>query len=217
MRTILLACLVLGASGCGDWPDPVIRSITPAQMSAITSTRIELDPTLPLPTRVNYETGTIEVDIDVSLRIGSLDVATEGLTPEGRLGATVPTLLQPGRHDVRLELEDGRVALLDDGFEVTAAVWPTGYSIDPIPEQQRLVPFEITIRALGPNGAAFRGNVQFEAPAGSTIGPRLSGAFGEGGVLRQTVVVSAPGNTAAIIVTDIAGNPSQSEPFSLIR
>jgi hypothetical protein len=214
MRRLLQTLSVLTLAACGDWPDPVIRSISPARMVATESTRIELEPSLALPTRVDYATGEIEVDTELALRIGSLEITPEGLAPDGRIAAVIPTLLQPGLHDVRLELEDGRVALLEDGFEVAEGAWPTGYTVDPIPDQRKLVPFEITIRAEGPNAAAFNGNVRFEAPAGSSIGPLLSDRF-EAGVLRQTVVVNAPGNTAAIIVTDISGNRDPSAPFSL--
>ena len=211
-KLVSIAALVLLLS-CQDWPEPVIRSVSPSQMRASEATALALDAELILPTTVDYSEGTLEVDTQVSVRIGTLEVPTLAVSPEG-VSTRVPSLLTPGSYDVKVTLGDGRTAMRPGGLTVVEGEWPEGYSIDPIGPQQHLVPFTLTVRATGANAAAFRGNVRLETGAGGSIGPRVSEPFVDG-VLTQQVVINSVQSDVVIRVTDIAGHVGTSNTFTL--
>ena len=214
MRKLLsIAALVVLAS-CQDWPEPVLRSVSPSEMRASEATALALDAELPLPAVVDYAKGTLEVDPRVTVSIGTLEVPTLAISPEGVISTRVPSLLAPGRYDVKVTLGDGRSAVRPGGLTVVEGEWPEGYSIDPIGPQQRLVPFTLTVRATGANAAAFRGNVRLDTGAGGSIGPRVSEPFVDG-VLTQQVVVDSVQSNVLIRVTDIAGHVGTSNTFTL--
>ncbi|PTL82010.1 hypothetical protein [Vitiosangium sp. GDMCC 1.1324] len=212
-KLVSIAALVLLAA-CQDWPEPVIRSVSPSEMRASEATVLDLDAELPLPTVVDYSKGTLEVDTRVSVSIGTLEVPTLAVSPEGVISTRVPSILTPGRYDVKVTLGDGRTAVRPGGLTVVEGEWPEGYSIDPIGPQRRLEPFTVTVRATGANAAAFRGNVRLETGAGGTIGPRVSEPFVDG-VLTQQVVVDSVQSNVAIRVTDLAGHTGTSNTFTL--
>ncbi|MCY1078163.1 hypothetical protein [Archangium lansingense] len=212
-KLVSIAPLVL-LMACQDWPEPVIHSVSPSEMRASEATALALDAELILPATVDYNEGTIEVDTQVSVRIGPLDVPTLAVSPEGVISTRVPSMLAPGSYDVKVTLGDGRTAVRTGGLTVVEGEWPESYSIDPIGPQRRLVPFTVTVRATGANAAAFRGNVRLETGAGSTVGPRVSEPFVDG-VLTQQVVVDSVQSDMAIRVTDIAGHVGTSNTFLL--
>ncbi|HYO52478.1 hypothetical protein [Archangium sp.] len=212
-KLVSIAALVL-LLACQDWPEPVIRSVSPSEMRASEATALALDAELILPTTVDYGKGTLEVDTRVSVSIGTLEVPTLAVSPEGVISTRVPSLLAPGSYDVKVTLGDGRTAVRPGGLSVVEGEWPEGYSIDPIGPQQRLVPFTLTVRATGANAAAFRGNVRLETGVGSSIGPRVSEPFVDG-VLTQQVVVNSIQSDMVIRVTDIVGHVGTSNTFLL--
>ncbi|HZH14990.1 MAG TPA: hypothetical protein VE057_11605 [Archangium sp.] len=213
MRKLVSIAALVSLLACQDWPEPVIRSVSPSEMRASEATALTLDAELHLPTTVDYSQGTLEVDTRVSVRIGTLEVPTLAISPEG-ISTRVPSVLAPGSYDVKVTLGDGRTAVRPGGLTVVEGEWPEGYSIDPIGPQQRLVPFTLTVRATGANAAAFRGNVRLETGAGGSIGPRVSEPFVDG-VLTQQVVVDSIQSDVVIRVTDIAGHVSTSNTFLL--
>jgi hypothetical protein len=212
-KLVSIATLVLLVA-CQDWPEPVIRSVSPSEMRANEATALALDAELIPHTTVDYSQGTIEVDTRVSVRIGTLDVPTLAVSPEGVISTRVPSVLAPGRYDVKVTLGDGRTAVRPGGLTVVEGEWPEGYSIDPIGPQRRLEPFTLTVRATGANAAAFRGNVRLETGVGGNIGPRVSEPFVDG-VLTQQVVVDSVQSDVVIRVTDIAGHVGTSNTFLL--
>lgn len=213
MRKLVSIAVLFSLVACQDWPEPVIRSVTPAEMRSSEATALALDTELVLPTTVDYGTGTLEVDTRVSVRIGTLEVPTLAVTPEG-VSTRVPSVLAPGSYDVKVTLGDGRTAVRLGGLTVVEGEWPEGYSIDPIGSQRRLVPFTVTVRATGASASAFRGNVSLETGAGATIGPRVSEPFVDG-VLTQQVVINSIQSDVIIRVTDIAGHVGTSNTFLL--
>ncbi len=212
-KLVSIAALVL-LLACQDWPEPVIRSVSPSEMRASEATVLSLDAELPLPTVVDYGKGTLEVDTRVSVSLGTLEVPALAVSSEGVISTRVPSMLAPGRYDVKVTLGDGRTAGRPGGLTVVEGEWPEGYSIDPIGPQQRLVPFTLTVRATGANAAAFRGNVRLDTGAGGAIGPRVSEPFVDG-VLTQQVVVDSIQSSVIIRVTDIAGHVGTSNTFTL--
>lgn len=211
-KLVALAALVLLAA-CQDWPEPVIHSVSPSEMRASEATALDLRAELPLPTVVDYGEGTLEVDTRVTVSIGTLEVPTLAISKDV-ISTRVPSVLAPGSYDVKVTLGDGRTAVRPGGLTVVEGEWPEGYTIDPIGSQQRLVPFTLTVRATGPNAAAFRGNVRLETGAGGSIGPRVSEPFVDG-VLTQQVVVNSTQSSVIIRVTDIAGHEGTSNTFLL--
>lgn len=214
MRKLVSIAALLLLLGCQDWPEPVIRSVSPSEMRASEATALALDAELILPTTVDYSQGTLEVDTRVSVRIGTLDVPTLAVSPEGVISTRVPSVLAPGSYDVKVTLGDGRTAVRPGGLTVVEGEWPEGYSIDPIGPQRRLEPFTLTVRATGANAPSFRGNVRLETGAGGSIGPRVSEPFVDG-VLTQQVVVDSVQSDVVIRVTDIAGHVGTSNTFLL--
>jgi hypothetical protein len=214
MRKLVSIVAPLLLLACQEWPEPVIRSVSPSEMRASEATALTLDSELILPATVDYSKGTVEVDTRVSVRIGTLEVPTLAVSPEGVISTRVPSLLAPGSYDVKVTLGDGRTAVRPGGLTVVEGEWPEGYTIDPIGPQQRLVPFTLTVRATGAGAAAFRGNVRLETGVGSSVGPRVSEPFVDG-VLTQQVVVDSTQADMAIRITDIAGHVVTSNTFFL--
>jgi hypothetical protein len=214
MRTLVSIATLLLLAACQDWPEPVIRSVSPSEMRASEATVLDLDAELPLPTVVDYGKGTLEVDTRVSVSIGTLEVPALAVSSKGVISTRVPSMLVPGRYDVKVTLGDGRTAMRPGGLTVVEGEWPEGYSIDPIGPQQRLVPFTLTVRATGANAAAFRGNVRLDTGAGGSIGPRVSEPFVDG-VLTQQVVMDSIQSSVVIRVTDIARHVGTSNTFTL--
>jgi hypothetical protein len=213
MRKLVFVTPLVLLLGCQDWPEPVIRSVSPSEMRASETTALTLDAELVLPTTVDYSKGTLVVDTRVSVRIGTLEVPTLAVSPEG-VSTRVPSLLAPGSYDVKVTLGDGRTAVRPGGLTVVEGEWPEGYSIDPIGPQRRLVPFTLTVRATGAHAATFRGNVRLETGAGGSIGPRVSEPFVDG-VLTQQVVINSVQSDVVILVTDVAGHEGASNTFLL--
>lgn len=213
-KPVSISALVLLMASCQDWPEPVIRSVSPSQMRASEATALAVDAELILPATVDYGQGSLEVDTRVSVRIGMLEVPTLAVSPEGVISTRVPSVLAPGSYDVKVTLGDGRTAVRPGGLTVVEGEWPEGYSIDPIGPQRRLVPFTLTVRATGASAAAFRGNVRLDTGAGGTIGPRVSEPFVDG-VLTQQVVINSIQSDVVIVISDIAGHVGTSNTFLL--
>jgi hypothetical protein len=212
-KPVFTAALLL-LTACQDWPEPVIRSVSPSEMRASEATALTVEARLILPATIDYDKGTLEVDTRTSVHIGTLEVPTLAISPEGVISTRVPSVLAPGSYDVKVTLGDGRTAVRPGGLTVVEGEWPEGYSIDPIGPQRRLEPFTLTVRATGAGAAAFRGNVRLEIGASGTIGPRVSEPFVEG-VLTQQVVVNSVQSDVVIRVTDIAGHVGTSSTFVL--
>ena len=121
-KLVSLAALLL-LPACQEWPEPVIRSVSPSQMRASEATALALDTELHLPTTVDYGKGTLDVDTRVSVRIGTLEVPTLALSPEG-ISTLVPSVLAPGSYDVTVTLGDGRTAVRRGGLTVVEGEWP---------------------------------------------------------------------------------------------
>ena len=220
MKRWLLGLLLLGC-GSSALPPPTIDSVQPDTTPASASTDITVKVSAVLPFHADYGAPDSGVDATATLAIGDHVIvkrdADGGLRSGGIDGGvfsgTLPSILAPGDYDVTLVLGDGRQAVLDGGFHVTAGQWPTSYSIDTIGAQKARVPFQITIHANGTNGPTFHGNVALQALRGS-VTPSLSDAF-DAGVLVQQISLSQPNQNVVITVSDSAGNFGISNAFDV--
>ena len=85
------------------------------------------------------------------------------------------------------------------------------FEIDPIGEQVRNVPFQITVRALGPKSRAFQSPVSVQASHGQ-LHTVSSGKFVDG-VRQDEVSLSHPGGRVYLLVEDADGHRGLSNPF----
>jgi hypothetical protein len=168
-----------------------------------------------LPFKVVYGTRSNALDTGLEITFGSLPLGPTQYESEGRLSVPVPSVFAPGAYDVALTLADGRRALAPQGFTVKPGLWPDGYTLDPIPIQQRGQQFTVTIRATGANAASFHGNVGLSVDRGQ-VNPRTSGNF-TAGVRRQQVTVSNlnAGQSVTLTVTDPQGTTGSSNAFTV--
>jgi hypothetical protein len=211
-RLVAAAVLLMLASACREWPDPEITGVVPPEMTASTTTNVTVQVKATLASTIDYANGEADIDNGAILRIGDRQLGAPTYPASGAFEFTVPTVFQPGTYDVTVTLEDGRVATRSGGFTVLAGTFPSGYTIDPIGPQQRLVPFDVVVRANG--DPTFAGNVRFEVPTGASVGPTISDTF-VNGVLTQRLVVDSPRSSEILIVTDIAGNRATSNTFDV--
>jgi hypothetical protein len=165
-----------------------------------------------LPFTVDYAGSRIDVAPLVTLSMDGNPIGSANVTSDGQVAGLVPSGLTPGVYDVTALLQDGRTATLDSGFTVTPGIWPSGYTIDPIPSELLHQPFDVTVRAQGTGSQLFDGTVRLATDT-NTVSPSLSDPF-IGGVLIQQVILSGHRATMTLTVTDARGISASSNPFS---
>lgn len=215
MKRLLLASLL--ALGCGEsaLPAPEIVSITPASALASEASSVVVQVDGVLPTSLDYDRSSVDLNADVSLLVGTLAVGTGKWQPNGALVGNVPSLLAPGSYDVQVAFSDGRIGTLPDAFTVAPGLWPDRYTVEPIADQRAGVPFQVTIHAEGANGPGFHGNVLLHVLQAPGITPSLSDPF-QGGDLTQQVTISQPASGVVFFVTDLDGNLGASGAFDVL-
>ncbi|WP_163869820.1 hypothetical protein [Myxococcus eversor] len=120
--TVLLALLLSACGSSAVLPAPTIRSVSPqeAHVGYLGTIRVTLDVVFPI--RVDYSRQEASAGTGVRLWFGEVEAPLRDLDAEGTLSADVPSGLEPGTHDVRVVLADGREALRVDGFTVIEEV-----------------------------------------------------------------------------------------------
>ena len=216
-KTVLLSTLLLSACGDSLSSPPHIVSIEPQEVVHGEAAKLAIKLDAPLPVKIDYGRKTATLLSPPTLRIGGQDVLIDGLNEEdGTLLATVPTGLSEGTQDVRLVLGDGHEALGTEGLTVlprppdlaagavdsgNGAGGPklliTNVRIEPIPDQVRGVPFDISLQAEGPEAARFEGRVQLTTSKGR-VSPNMSGPFVDG-VGKQRIVLDKPGSVVLTV------------------
>lgn len=213
----LLAVLwLLSACGAPSLPDPKILSIAPTEMVACEGTTVTVAIQAILPTHLDYNESEATAALDLQLRIGPMAFGSGKYVSGGVLTAAVPPLLAPGLYDVGLQLWDRRAeAVLPSAFTVkpNPPLMDPGYSINAIADQRRNVPFNITLRALGPNAATFSCRASLSADRGP-MSPTATGRFEQGVRNEQVVLDFVNTNPSTIIsVLDADGSFGLSNPF----
>jgi hypothetical protein len=212
--TVLLGALV----GCGSppLPEPTVTGLSPAQMRGDQFQQITVELAAVFPFHVDY-TASPHVALDstnVQLRIGSRDLGEVAYRADRTVQGTVAPFYLPGRYDVAVTFPDGNEGVLTGGFEVTAGQWPNAYSIDPVGTQIRGVPFKVSVRALGVNGATFGGAVRLSVSKGN-VTPNETGAFVNGVREEEILLTGATGNVT-LTATDTGGNNGSSGNFQIL-
>jgi hypothetical protein len=151
------------------------------------------------------EDGTLQATVPADLVAGSQEVRLEledGHTSEQSLGLTV--LPPPPEMQPVMVVRNPGDPLPEPGTgtpDPSGSVRPlnvTGLRIDPIPDQVRDVPFVVTLRAEGPEAAAFSGQVQISTNKGH-VDPNLTQAF-SGGVRQERLVITKQGGQVVLTV-----------------
>ncbi|WP_257461334.1 hypothetical protein [Archangium lipolyticum] len=229
-KTVLLCVLLLSACEPSSSPAPNIVSIEPEEVMRGETATIALELDAPLPVKVDYGKRTATLLGTPTLRIGGQEVTVQGLGQDGRLLATVPADLTEGLQDVQLELGDGSGSIREQGLTVLPPPPPpaplssdggvagpllllTGIQVDPIPDQVRGVPFDITLRVDGPEAATFQGQVLISTNKGR-VTPNMSGAFTQG-VRQEQVVLDKQGGNVILTVRLGDSLVAQSNPFKV--
>ncbi len=211
MRTAFLSVIAL-ALGCAQpLPEPVIHSVQPAEFEEGQAPLLQIDFDATLPFSVDYDQGTATIQAELSVLIGETPLELEGPLVDGRVSGVAPFGLTPGTYDVTVILADGRRGTLVGGLQVLPGQFPERFAIDPLPEQKRGQPFDVTIRAEGPQAAQFNGVVRLSVSKGS-ISPEFTGAF-VAGVRTERVTIDAPASEIVLTVEDAAGHSGTSAPF----
>ncbi len=205
---------LLAACGATALPDPRILSVAPAGMVACEGTTVNVAIEAVLPTHLDYNRSQATAELDLKLRIGPMAVGSGKYANGGILTAVVPPLLAPGLYDVGLQFWDRLAeAVLPGAFTVRQNPSLMGYAMDPIPDQQRNVPFWITIHAVGQDAPLFKCSVSLSSNAG-LIAPTATGPFQQG-VRREQVMLSVVSAGATITVSDANGRVGTSNMFAV--
>jgi hypothetical protein len=221
---LVLFCLV----GCGPaaLPEPSILSVEPEMIAAEGPAVLTVQVSAVLPVTVNYHTETVDTSqLGMTLLIAGQRTDIAFAERDGKLTVAVPEGLAQGAYDVQLALADGREAMREEAFSVVPAASGdgdvpegvvvrgglTGYTIDPIGEQVRGVPFKVTIRAVGPGASTFQGMGVLRASKGQGA-PLTTGTFA-GGVRQEELTLEQPGGQVFLMIEDALGNKGLSNSF----
>jgi hypothetical protein len=91
----------------------------------------------------------------------------------------------------------------------------TGFELEPLGDQQRGLPFPVTVRALGPRAAHFQDHVELSVNKNNGgRSPTRLGPF-DAGVCVQFVMVDAKGGNVKLTVTDAFGAQGTSNGFKV--
>jgi hypothetical protein len=220
--------LLLSACGPSGLPTPSIVSVSPGRVAEGQPSSLAVRVNAVLPFTVDYQNQQVDpAELKMTLRLAGQQVEVPFVEPDGTLVAPVPEGLVEGSYDVELALEDGREAVRQQAFSVVpepvlhgpnsphtpdeAVGGVRGFQIDPIPEQVRNTPFQITVRADGPEAPSFQAGVSVRASKGTVMAIPV-GSF-VGGVLVEQISLSMPGPDVYLLVEDTQGHRGLSNSF----
>jgi hypothetical protein len=215
-RPHLLASLALLGVACGTrLPSPRILGVSPSQLVQGTAPQVLIDLDAVFPFTAAYGEETLSIDTRVIATLGGLPLRGVGVVSDGDVTGFAAVELPLGVHEARVELADGRAAVLESAVTVEPGPFPDSFAIDPNPiaDQTRGQPFEIVIRAIGGRAAEFSGVVRISLSRG-TIVPDVSGPF-TAGERRESVTVLSTGMGVTIVVEDAAGHTGVSSTFNV--
>jgi hypothetical protein len=214
IRGALILTLGTLLPGCGTGlPDPVVRSVAPStiQQGDTPLVRVEFDAVRQAWANFGREAGGVNTGIVI--RIGGEPFFSSEAFNDDLASAPAPSGLKPGSYDVTVQLADGRQGTLPAGLTVTSKAVPTGFTIDPIGNQIRGQPFQITLHAEGGDASGYSGTVQLRVNKG-TISPQSSGAFFAGSRV-EWVTLNSAGKGQFITIDDGAGHQASSNTFEV--
>ena len=215
-RPLLVASLALLGVACGTrLPPPRILGVSPTQIVQGTAPQVLIDLDAVFPFTAAYGEEALSIDTRVIATLGGLALRGVGVVSDGDVIGFAPAELPLGAHEARVELADGRAAVLESAVTVEPGPFPDSFAIDPNPiaDQASGQPFEIVIRAIGGRAAEFSGVVRISVSRGRIV-PDMSGPF-SGGERRESVTVLSPGMGISIFVEDAAGHTGGSSAFNV--
>ncbi len=211
-RAFLPLLWVTLATGCGpSLPDPLVRSVEPAEVEEGQAPLLRVAMDAVLPFSVDYDDGRASVGSALTVSVGDQPLALTGPLADGVVTGVAPFDLPPGAYDVTVALADGRRGTLAGGLQVVPGRFPEAFVIDTILEQVRGQPFDITLRAEGGRAAEFSGVVRLSVSKGK-ISPEVTGSF-VNGMRTERVTIVAPASELVLTVEDAAGHTGTSNPF----
>ncbi len=224
----VLLPLLLCACGPTALPPPSIVSVVPSQVAAGVPSSLLVKVDAVLPFTVDYQAGGVDpAQLKMTLRLAGQEVDVPFAEPDGSLLVPVPEGLSMGDYDVQLTLADGREAVRERAFSVVPApalystnplnpqsglrggIW--GFVIDPIQDQTRDIPFNITIRAMGPEANTFQDRISLRSSRGPVR--TLTPDSFSGGVLVEEISVPLAGHDIYLMVEDTQGHWGLSNSF----
>jgi len=213
------SAFVLAAVLCACAPEApplAIIALHPPSITAGETRTVELELNSVPPFLVDYEQGGSGVSTVADLRLGARVMEQAKYLGQRRFAVTVGPHFPQGPHDVWLKLEDGREALLPQGFRVYEAI--SGLWVETIPPQLQGTPFDIVIHASGADSKYFEGTVTVSTSRGQFIRPGSdpaksfrSGNFSQG-VRVERLALDTPGSIL-ITVDDGVNSPARSNAF----
>ncbi|WP_224248244.1 hypothetical protein [Hyalangium gracile] len=212
---VSLPVLLLCACGSSELPLPTLVSVEPASIPADSRFLLTLEFEGVLPVKVDYGSNGAELIATERVRIADKEFDVIQAQKSGRqLTVDVIPWLAVGAQDVKVQLQDGRQVVLEQGLQVNPPLNLTGFEIDPIGEQIRHRPFMVTIRALGPDAALFNGRVIVRSTQGN-VDPKVSDAFKNGELKQRFTGDDSTESSMKLIVEDYAGHTGMSNEFIL--
>ncbi|MFL5350062.1 MAG: hypothetical protein ACJ8AT_35240 [Hyalangium sp.] len=216
---VSMPVLWLCACGSAETPLPFLSSAEPASMPADSRFLLTLNLDGQFPVQVDYggDSGRVMVTPPVKASVGDRDFELSRIDDHGRrLTLDIIPWLPMGLQDLRVQFEDGRQVVLEQGFEVKPPLNLTGFTIDPIGPQVRGQPFAVTMRAQGPDAALFQGRVIVRSTQGN-VNPKVSDAFQVGVLQQEFTAQDSAESTLSLIVEDYAGHTGSSNEFFLAK
>lgn len=120
--SVLLAVLLSACGSSAVLPAPTIRAVSPREAHVGYSGTIRVTLDVVLPIRVDYSRQEANAGTGARLWFGGLEAPLRDMDADGTLSADIPQGLEPGAHDVRVVLADGREARRSEGFTLTEEV-----------------------------------------------------------------------------------------------
>ena len=192
---------------------PAILGVTPARIIQGTSPQVRMDLDAVFPFAADYGQEDLSIDTQVTATLGGFPLRGSGLVSDGDVVGFAPLQLPLGPHEARVELSDGRAAVLAAAVTVDVGPFPDSFAIDPVSDQTRGRPFTIVIHAVGARAIEFAGAVRISISRG-TIVPDLSGPFSAGD-RAESVTIPSAGAGLQIAVEDALGHSGISNPFNV--
>lgn len=185
--------------------------------------------------------GVDPAQLNMKVRLGGQEVDIPFAEPDGTLIVPVPENLSVGAYDIQVTLADGREAQRDHAFQVLPAPALNGgssggdggtqgdggaentdpfadtrdgifgFRIDFIPDQVSERPFELTVRAAGPEAKSYSAPVSVRASRGR-VETVTRGGFSHG-VSVEKISVNHAAPVIYLLVEDNRGNRGLSNPF----
>jgi hypothetical protein len=197
-------------------PGLAIVAVHPLSITAGETRTVQVELNTVPPFVVDYEQDGSEVSTVAELRLGSRMMEPAKYVGHSRFAVSVGPNFPQGAHDVWLKLEDGREALLPQGFRVYEAI--SGLWIETIPPQLQETPFDLVIHASGDDSEHFEGTVTVSTSKGQFIRPGndpaksfQTGNFSQG-IRVERLAIDTPGSIV-ITVDDGVNSPARSNAF----